>query len=143
MFERAGTPAQKLQLNIDGKKILPPVRTPRQFFPFRNITELVIKGEKLFNPLKGEHFHEVKFELIWLTYRSISSSHYCQTAEASRQWYSREQAGTSKHEKTLQTHKDLSKSNQTAKHFSKYRRHTLLEWHCQLRQEASLNPTIN
>lgn len=56
MFERAGTPAQKLQLNIDGKKILPPVRTPRQFFPFRNITELVIKGEKLFNPLKGEHF---------------------------------------------------------------------------------------
>lgn len=54
MIERTGPPSQKIQLNVDGKKILPPVRNPRQFFPFRNITELVIQGEKLFNPLKGE-----------------------------------------------------------------------------------------
>jgi hypothetical protein len=54
MTERTGPPLQKIQLNVDGKKILPPVRQPRQFFPFRNITELVIQGEKLFNPLKGK-----------------------------------------------------------------------------------------
>lgn len=57
MIERTGPPSQKIQLNVDGKKILPPVRNPRQFFPFRNITELVIQGEKLFNPLKGEINH--------------------------------------------------------------------------------------
>jgi hypothetical protein len=53
-MERINTTAHKIQLNIDGKKILPPNRAPRQFFRLRDITELVIKGEKLFNPLKGE-----------------------------------------------------------------------------------------
>lgn len=56
IFERTGAPSQKIQLNVDGKKILPPIRNPRQFFPFRNITELVIQGEKLFNPLKGDFY---------------------------------------------------------------------------------------
>lgn len=46
---------QKIQLNVDGKKIMPPLRTPRQFFPLKNITELVIQGEKMLNPLKTKY----------------------------------------------------------------------------------------
>lgn len=46
---------QKLQLNVDGKKILPPVKPPRKFFPFKNITDMVIKGEKMLNPLKTRY----------------------------------------------------------------------------------------
>lgn len=55
--------SQKLQLNVDGKKIMPPLRPPRQFFPLKNITELVIQGEKMLNPLKTKYCrpHLIKF----------------------------------------------------------------------------------
>jgi hypothetical protein len=52
-IERSNNPQiQKIQLNVDGKKIRPPVRKPREFIPFKNFADLVIQGEKLFNPLK-------------------------------------------------------------------------------------------
>jgi hypothetical protein len=55
-IERVAAPRDhKLQLNVDGKKILPPVKPARKFFPFKNITDLVIQGEKILNPLKTRY----------------------------------------------------------------------------------------
>ena len=43
-------PSQKIQLNVDGKKILPPVKNQRNFFHIKNISDLIIQGQKLFKP---------------------------------------------------------------------------------------------
>lgn len=48
-------PPQKIQLNIDGKKILPPVKAPRNFFHIKNFSDLIIQGEKLFKPIKSRY----------------------------------------------------------------------------------------
>lgn len=48
-------PPQKIQLNIDGKKILPPVKAPRNFFQIKNFSDLIIQGEKLFKPIKSRY----------------------------------------------------------------------------------------
>jgi hypothetical protein len=45
-------PSPKIQLNVDGKKILPPVKAPRSFFQIHNFSDLIVHGEKLFKPLK-------------------------------------------------------------------------------------------
>lgn len=48
-------PPQKIQLNVDGKKILPPVKAPRNFFHIKNFSDLIIQGEKLFKPIKSRY----------------------------------------------------------------------------------------
>lgn len=48
-------PPQKIQLNVDGKKIVPPTKSPRGFFHIKNFSDLMIKGEKLFKPIKSRY----------------------------------------------------------------------------------------
>lgn len=48
-------PPQKIQLNVDGKKILPPVKAPRNFFHIKNFSDLIIQGERLFKPIKSRY----------------------------------------------------------------------------------------
>ena len=44
-----------IQLNIDGKKLSPPSKTPKKFFNIKNISDLIIQGEKLFKPNRGRN----------------------------------------------------------------------------------------
>lgn len=48
-------PPQKIQLNIDGKKINPPKSgsASKPLFRLRNFSDLIVKGEKLFKPLRA------------------------------------------------------------------------------------------
>lgn len=49
-------PPQKIQLNVDGKKINPSSKQgsgSRSLFRLRNFSDLIVKGEKLFKPLKA------------------------------------------------------------------------------------------
>lgn len=55
IYECRYCPPQKIQLNIDGKKILPPVKPPRNFFQIKNFSDLIIQGEKLFKPIKSRY----------------------------------------------------------------------------------------
>lgn len=48
-------PPQKIQLNIDGKKILPPVKSSQNFFHVRNFSDMIIQGQKLFKPIKSRY----------------------------------------------------------------------------------------
>lgn len=45
-------PPQKIQLNVDGKKISPPAKPTRNFFHIKNFSDLIIQGETLFKPIK-------------------------------------------------------------------------------------------
>lgn len=56
-------PPQKIQLNVDGKKILPPVKSPRNFFQIKNFSDLIIQGEKLFKPIKPRKSQRVPMEM--------------------------------------------------------------------------------
>lgn len=42
-------PPQMIQLNVDGKKLMPPQK-PRKLFNMRKISDLIIRGEKLLKP---------------------------------------------------------------------------------------------
>lgn len=46
-------PPQKIQLNVDGKKIVPPTKTKRNFFHIQNFSDLIVQGETLFKPIKA------------------------------------------------------------------------------------------
>lgn len=47
-------PPQKVQLNIDGKRINPPPKhNGKSLFRLKNFSDLMVKGEKLFKPLKA------------------------------------------------------------------------------------------
>lgn len=71
-------PPQKIQLNIDGKKINPSTKqgnVSRSLFRLRNFSDLIVKGEKLFKPLKARlrtirtpmEMKHVNFILIFYT----------------------------------------------------------------------------
>lgn len=45
-------PPQKIQLNVDGKKISPPSKPQRNFFHIKNFSDLIVHGETLFKPIK-------------------------------------------------------------------------------------------
>lgn len=47
-------PPQMIQLNVDGKKLIPPQK-PRKFFNIKNFSDLIIQGEKLFKPIKSRY----------------------------------------------------------------------------------------
>lgn len=44
---------QNIELNVDGKKILPPVKNSRKNFHYKSFSSLIIHGKKLFNPIKS------------------------------------------------------------------------------------------
>jgi hypothetical protein len=48
-------PSQKIQLNVDGKKILPPTKSGKNFFHIKNFSDMMIKGERLFKPIKSRY----------------------------------------------------------------------------------------
>jgi hypothetical protein len=49
-------PPKKIELGIDGKKILPPVsKTSKNLFKMKNLSDLIVHGEKLFKPVKSRY----------------------------------------------------------------------------------------
>jgi hypothetical protein len=48
-------PSQKIQLNIDGKKIVPPTKSGKSFFQIKNFSDMMVKGERLFKPIKSRY----------------------------------------------------------------------------------------